>query len=79
MHFFLGALRVNAEYFSFLISCYWPSTSRIELWEIKSQYPIGNRTIVGFIVFWMSGYCKYYVALPHGALGLSAVCGCGIF
>ena len=32
-----------------------------------------------FIVFWMSCYCKCFVALPHGALGWSAVCGCGIF
>ena len=28
--------------------------------------------------FWMSCYCKCPVALPHGAVGLSAVCGCGI-
>ena len=31
-----------------------------------------------FIVFWMSCYCKYPVALPHGAVGWSAVCDCGI-
>ena len=31
-----------------------------------------------FIVFWMSCYCKCPVALPHGAVGLSAVCDCGI-
>ena len=28
--------------------------------------------------FWMSCYCKYPVALPHGAVGWSAVCDCGI-
>ena len=26
----------------------------------------------------MSSYCKYSVALPHGAVGWSAVCDCGI-
>ena len=31
-----------------------------------------------FIVFWLSFYCKCSVALPHGAMGLSAVCDCGI-
>ena len=32
-----------------------------------------------FIVFWMPCYCKCSVALPHGAMGWSAVCDCGIF
>ena len=27
----------------------------------------------------MSCYCKCSVALPHGAVGWSAVCECGIF
>ena len=31
-----------------------------------------------FIVFWVSCYCKCPVALPHGAVGWSAVCDCGI-
>ena len=31
-----------------------------------------------FIAPWMSGYCKCAVALPHGAVGWSAVCDCGI-
>ena len=31
-----------------------------------------------FIVFLMSCYCKCPVALPHGAVGWSAVCDCGI-
>ena len=31
-----------------------------------------------FIVFWMSYYCQCAVALPHGAVGWSAVCDCGI-
>ena len=30
-----------------------------------------------YIVFWMSFYCKSHVALPHGAVGWSAVCDCG--
>ena len=30
------------------------------------------------IVFWMSCYCKCSVPLPHGAVGWSAVCDCGI-
>ena len=30
------------------------------------------------IVFQMSCYCRISVALPHGALGWSAVCDCGI-
>ena len=30
------------------------------------------------IVSWMSCYCKCHVALPYGAVGLSAVCVCGI-
>ena len=32
-----------------------------------------------FIVFWMFCYCKSPVALPHSAVGWSAVCDCGIF
>ena len=32
----------------------------------------------GLIVFRMSCHCKCFVALPHGAVGLSAVCDCGI-
>ena len=31
-----------------------------------------------FIVVWMSCYSKCPVTLPHGAVGLSAVCACGI-
>ena len=31
-----------------------------------------------FIVFLLSCYCKYVVALPHSAMGWSAVCDCGI-
>ena len=31
-----------------------------------------------FIVFWMFCYCKCSVALPHSAMGWSAVCDCGI-
>ena len=31
-----------------------------------------------FIIFPMSCYCKCSVALPHGAVDLSAVCDCGI-
>ena len=31
-----------------------------------------------FIVLRMSCYCKCSVALPHGAMGWSAVCDCGI-
>ena len=31
-----------------------------------------------FIVFQMSCYCKCFVAIPHGAVGLSAVCNCHI-
>ena len=31
-----------------------------------------------FIVFRMSCYCNFFVALSHGAVGWSAVCGCGI-
>ena len=31
-----------------------------------------------FIVFWMSCYCNCPVALPHCAVGWSAVCDCGI-
>ena len=30
------------------------------------------------IVLQMSCYCKCSVALPHGAVGWCAVCGCGI-
>ena len=31
-----------------------------------------------FIVFPMSCYCKCSVTLPHGSVGCSAVCDCGI-
>ena len=30
------------------------------------------------IIIWMSYYCKCNVALPHFAVGWSAVCDCGI-
>ena len=30
------------------------------------------------IVFLMSCYCKCSLALPHSAMGWSAVCDCGI-
>ena len=30
-----------------------------------------------FIVFQMSCYCKCSAALPHGAMGWSAMCDCG--
>ena len=30
------------------------------------------------IVFWVSCYCKYPLALPHGAVGWYAVCDCCI-
>ena len=30
------------------------------------------------IVFQMSCYCKSFVVLPHGAVGSSSVCDCGI-
>ena len=30
-----------------------------------------------FIVLWISCCCKCLVALPHGAVGWSAVCDCG--
>ena len=32
-----------------------------------------------FIVFQMCSYLKCSVTLPHGAVGLSAMCDCGIF
>ena len=31
-----------------------------------------------FIVLRMSCYCECYVTLPHGTVGWSAVCDCGI-
>ena len=31
-----------------------------------------------FIFFLMSCYCKCSVAFPHGAVGWSAICDCGI-
>ena len=31
-----------------------------------------------FIVLLMSCYCQCFVALPHGSMGWSAVCDCGI-
>ena len=31
-----------------------------------------------FIVLPMYYYCKCFVALPHGGMGWSAVCDCGI-
>ena len=32
-----------------------------------------------FIVFWMSCYCKFPVALSHTDVGSSEVCECGLF
>ena len=31
-----------------------------------------------FIVFWVSCYCICHLAHPHGAMGWSAFCDCGI-
>ena len=41
---------------------------------------MGMREMVGFafILLPMSCYCKCPMALPHGAVGWSAVCDCGI-
>ena len=36
------------------------------------------RELITLLVFWMSCYCKCFVALPHDAVGRSAVCDCGI-
>ena len=36
------------------------------------------RGCFALIIFLMSFYCKCYVAIPHGAVGWSAVCDCGI-
>ena len=43
--------------------------------------PLGNRELIAFIliVFLLSCDCKCSVSLPHGVVGLSAVCDCGIF
>ena len=37
-----------------------------------------KRELVAFIVLRMSRYCKLSVTLPHGAVGWSAKCDCGI-
>ena len=39
----------------------------------------GRAGCFAFIVLRMSCYCECSVALPHGAVKLSAVCDCGIF
>ena len=39
-----------------------------------------NRELVALLnVLRMSCYCKWYVAPPHGGVGWSAICDCGIF
>ena len=56
---------------------YVPSSFEI----ILHPYLLGNEERAGyfaFIVFWMSCYSKCPVALPHGVVGTSAVCDCGI-
>ena len=37
-----------------------------------------KRELVAVIAFWISCYCKSFMALPRGAEGWSAVCDCGI-
>ena len=57
------------------------SLIRYALLYVLSNFSISltrKRERAVFIVFWMSFYCKCPVALPHGAVGWSAVCGCGI-
>ena len=45
-----------------------------------SLIPLGKRELIAFlIVFLLSCDCKCSVSLPHGLVGWSAVCNCGIF
>ena len=39
----------------------------------------GRAGCFAFIVFQMSCCCKCFVAVPHGAVGWSAVCDCVLF
>ena len=39
----------------------------------------GKKELIAFIVLRVSCYCKCSVILPHGAVGWSALCDCGIY
>ena len=39
----------------------------------------GKKELIAFLVLRVSCYCKCSVILPHGAVGWSALCDCGIY
>ena len=50
----------------------------ITLWFCNHLDEEDRAGCFAFIVIWISCYCKWSVALPHCAVGWSAVCDCGI-
>ena len=45
------------------------------LFDVEEEERVG---CFAFVVLRMSCWCKCSVTLPHGAMGWSAVCDCGI-
>ena len=58
--------------FNFVVHYFCP------LWFCNHLDEEGRGGCFAFIVFLMSCECKCYVALPHVALGFSAMWGCDI-
>ena len=46
---------------------------------VLSSFAIILKRCFDFIVVQMSCYCECSVTLPHGAVGWSAVCDCGVY
>ena len=56
----------------------WEASAQHVDSELLNYFLSTMAAIFALIVLQMHCYCKCFVALPHGALGRSAVCDCGI-
>ena len=56
--------------FRYALLCVFFSFATILMWK---------RELVGLLFFLFLASCYCYKAFPYGAVGLSAVCDCGIF
>ena len=61
----------------FVFLCLWFTLCPFEFCNYLDKQERAE-LVVCFYCFKMSCYCKCHVALPHGDVGWSTVCDCGI-